>query len=1118
MLKNTGQQTTLFTVETAPVQAVPKLSRNELIRKTRQTIQLPILKEEAPLHQDFDRQEKQHFILLVERPGLFRLETSGRLATRITVRTRFITSLFGAEQNGIGRNALVQQYLRQGEYYITVQTLGRSKGRAGIHLHRTPLMEEDGLRTGIQKKIRLMPDEAVRYRVEIQEPGTYQLRTLGLNKTFSWRLEDEEGWPLVRPNQTGTIHRAFDAANYYYYSLPASVESRRVTVLKKIQEGTPELKGKGPHPLQFNREIHHVWREEPERSPDVFVLNVPDPVSTTISLAENMEVELLRNGNESVSVIQGGEPKTVNFQLPGRYEFRVRSIEENDRLPYTLLVHTRQLISGLVHRVGDLPASFTVRVGDDSLVDVFSFGTTDVKAGLWSENQLIAQNDDMKDDWNFRISKRLKAGTYLLKLEQVGSDSPEEIEVGMTKRQGKFSPPLEFPFTVETELGKDVFSIPFMTNDTEQLVHCSLSGPGSMKLALFKDDRLLAETDRELFIPLLPHTSYTFLLWRLDQSTGTVSLNVEPLPIQKFSVSSSGQIDLQAPENILAAFKLMNAEKVSYTIRGHAPLLLFSPRLEEALKNVGDTPVVTENNSGWLVWKRASQQDRLTMTPFSLSRKDAQVVTLRQSMLPFDMEQPLDVPMLFEIESVTSTLGAMMRSQKYHGTNALNWFGMWMEPSRTFVAIPGQGNYRGTIWSTGAEPPEQERVRVKQRSFPLKHQEDWGDFARHEGEIQPGASHKIRLIPGSQTLNLLLSEDLVAFVWQNGQTDDMAVATQGNLQRQLNVTGGELFLLNIGQQTAVYRIEKQESISERVRPLAADTGFEEMFPSPGTVVLKIHDADKPIYVTGDDINSRFLQQNGQVLKKQGSVVSYLGGSGLLEVSYKPGYVRIWQSEPEKKHQRFFGLLPDRAAKGLQESAVVLKNTAQHWTFLLEQPTYIIADANAPGITALISQGQVLTTSVGSGSIGRQLEYFLPSGEYELWTRPLEGLRQNGELRLHKILPYALDEQSISKNWLIQAGETHMFSFRVTNLAKVGVGVQTESDQLETKLFDPDFNLIAEGPFIIQKMKVGEYIFTVKTASQDSPPIQYRPVVFGHHGSQQGIPAEVMEQYQQLSTR
>ena len=115
------------------------------------------------MYVDFKREQKQHFTLIVEEPSFYRLETSGRLATQLTVRTALITQLFTAKQNGIGRNALVQQYLRPGAYQITVQTQGKSRGRAGIHLRRTSLNPQEGLTVGVVKKTHLQPDAALRY-------------------------------------------------------------------------------------------------------------------------------------------------------------------------------------------------------------------------------------------------------------------------------------------------------------------------------------------------------------------------------------------------------------------------------------------------------------------------------------------------------------------------------------------------------------------------------------------------------------------------------------------------------------------------------------------------------------------------------------------------------------------------------------------------------------------------------------------------------------------------------------------------------------------------------------------------------------------------------------------
>ena len=180
-------------------------------------------------------------------------------------------------------------------------------------------------------------------------------------------------------------------------------------------------------------------------------------------------------------------------------------------------------------------------------------------------------------------------------------------------------------------------------------------------------------------------------------------------------------------------------------------------------------------------------------------------------------------------------------------------------------------------------------------------------------------------------------------------------------------------------------------------------------------------------------------------------------------------------------------------------------------FGLDRPAYIVADADEPGVTALLADKKVLVTSIGSSNKGRQLRYFLPAGDYQLWTRPLEGTTQTGTMRFLKISPKPLETASDSPR-LIRPGEIQVFTFRVTVKGKVGVGIRTESDQLAATLFDSQFESLAASPVMIQELEPGDYLLTVETIPQASTPIQYIPVVLGHAGGRQEIPKEVIGGY------
>ena len=360
-LKNSGTETTLFTLKTIPAEPPSELTLNNLRDQLAQPKPFPQITEQKPLYVNFKREQKQHFTLIVEEPSLYRLETSGRLATELTVRTALITQLFTEKQNGIGRNALVQQYLRPGVYQITVQTQGQSRGRAGIHLRRTPLRLEEGPTVGAIKKAHLQPDVALRYTLTIDEPGRYHLQTLGLGKDFTYRLEDKEEWPLTKPGRGGVALQPSEPGVYHYYSLPLPVESTRITTLTRIAEKQKRV-GKGPHPISFNETVKMMWQEEEGRPPDIFTAEITAPVDVTIHLSGGMEgVIRLRGQTDESRIITGGS--AWKDTLPqGQYEMVLKSAKENNLLPYTLHIETAQLIPGLRQPV-DPPADLTIRLG-----------------------------------------------------------------------------------------------------------------------------------------------------------------------------------------------------------------------------------------------------------------------------------------------------------------------------------------------------------------------------------------------------------------------------------------------------------------------------------------------------------------------------------------------------------------------------------------------------------------------------------------------------------------------------------------------------------------------------------------------------------------------------------
>ena len=1122
-LKNSGTETTLFTLQTIPAKSTSELTLGELKTRLKQPEPFPQLTEQKPLYVDFKRNQKQHFTLIVEEPSLYRLETSGRLATQLTVRTTLNTQLFTAKQNGIGRNALVQQYLRPGVYQITVQTQGQSRGRAGIHLRRTPLNLQGELTAGSVKKARLQPDAALRYTLTIDEPGKYRLHTLGLGKDFAYRLEDEAEWPLTKPGSGRVVLRHSEPGVYYYYSLPLPVESTRITALTQIAE-KQERVGKGPHPIPFNETIKMMWREEEGRPPDIFTTEITAPVDVTINLSGGMEgVIRLRGEASDGRIITGGSAWQDTLQ-PGQYEIALKSAKENNLLSYTLRMGTSQLIPGLRQPV-DLPADLTVRLGEPGIVDLFSFGPTDVKASLWDETgaRLLAHNDDMPNDWNFRISQRLAAGRYLLKLVPVGR-TYDTVHVSMKFREQHVLPERGFPpFTVEENLEEKVLAIPFRVDNASSLVGVTVNasqlptgdGVGELGVALLKGAHTLYEgtidddQDSAFYIPLQAETSYQILLWRLGDFAGEVTLDVAPVTVKPVSVLRGQTELLWPPYAEPIALELTDADQSSYWAHeSTGALLQFSSTLERPFGAVMGAPVVMNDGRGWLILNPYEKTQHLTLEPFVLSTGTVKTVELGQLPFAFDLENENDGPLLLEVNSIGGQIGAMTYTSDGQFGSKFHWHGMGMAPSKTAAAVPSKGKYRAKIWQT-RKTVETEKVHLSTHTFRMEERIQFGQVRSYEGPIKPGSAKAFVLDKSSQTYELLLTGGLVAFVW-DGKHARALVAAHSNIQESITVPGGELFIVNRGDEAGLFRVERKREIAETVQVFDPKQGFEGVFAESGTVSLLIEEVkdQKELFVVGDAVRSRLLGNDGII--REGERFQASRAKGTLELSYGPGYVKVWEADPQEKDLAFMGKRP-RRVKGLSEELATLEHRSQRWMFGLERPAYIIADADGPGVTALLADQKVLATSIGSSNKGRQLRYFLPQGDYQLWTRPLEGTTQTGNIRLLKVFPKPLNTASDSPR-LIRPGEIQVFTFSVTVKGKVGVGIRTESDELDAKLFDSQFKRLASSPVMIQELELGEYLLTVETIPQALAPIQYTPVVLGHTGGRQEIPEEVIGKY------
>ncbi len=377
---------------------------------------------------DLEAGEARTFLVAADASALYRIESTGLLATAGALRTRTRANLLSQEENGSGRNFALAAYLREGDYQLTVRPRGASAGHLGLELARAPIEEGGDLALGIPARSTVDPRRALAFRLVVAVPGHYRFLTWGLRHDFPMRLEDADGWPVAAPLADGDLDLDLEPGDYRLIVLPQSVPARALVVAQR-EEKPQELSGHGPHALALDQEAANVWLEPEEGNPreaDLWRFTLPAPTVVTIRLSDEMQGELRAR---SANPAPGSAAAILGFVPPGRelrrelaagdYEIAATSSRQNNRLRYRVTVRSEDLVDGGARSLST-PGELTLAVGVEAQVELSSFGRQDVRATLMTAlGEPIAASDDRPGDWNFLLSERLLPGRYRLRIDLV---------------------------------------------------------------------------------------------------------------------------------------------------------------------------------------------------------------------------------------------------------------------------------------------------------------------------------------------------------------------------------------------------------------------------------------------------------------------------------------------------------------------------------------------------------------------------------------------------------------------------------------------------------------------------------------------------------------------------
>jgi len=384
----------------------------------------------VPRYVTLGKQSSADFGFKIKEPGIYRVETTGRLHTKVTLRDRFDGLSKSQSGNGVGRNALVAEFFLPGDYLAVIETQGETAGRTGVLLSKGELRKGGTLQDGVDKRAAVKANSAVVYDFKADKKARYRFESFGMSGSAGLRLEDSDGWPLISHGAEAPQTAALEKGAYKLYTLPCPYENYRVTRVDVVKE-PQKFSGAGPHNITVNEPVSAVWLES--GTPARFLFELSAPIEAKISLTPDFKGTLKQQGSKDFAPINVNGNYGGLLQK-GKYEIAVTPVKPQNYSPYELSVMTNDLIAGIGYEI-EKDQTMRVQVGERGGYEIFSQGRREVSARLYANDKKteIARSGGDLLDWNFFISERLDSGSYYLQLTGFKPDDDPLAKVFMRR-------------------------------------------------------------------------------------------------------------------------------------------------------------------------------------------------------------------------------------------------------------------------------------------------------------------------------------------------------------------------------------------------------------------------------------------------------------------------------------------------------------------------------------------------------------------------------------------------------------------------------------------------------------------------------------------------------------
>lgn len=1105
----------------------------------------PVLLADSPRFVDLERNSSTVHSVRVDKPGLYRFESTGLLETSGTVRTRVNPSLFEDTGNGVGRNFLIQRYLREGDYQLRVTTQGQTEGHLGVQLVRNEVLDGGSLREGQVARARLPSGQAMAYRFSIARRGSYQLQALGLGRFFDVRLEDESGWPLGAPVQQGDLSWQFEPGNYRVLVLPQTADARVLTRLNRLPEPV-RLSGHGPHRIALEATVAHTWREPAkgaQRLADQWEFSLPAPADVTITLDSDMQAELthLTHANDAqktpmtvLARVEAG--KAWQGPLPqGRYLLHASNSRANNHVPYTLRVASSQLLAGQSRSV-TAPASLPVSVGSDGLFELESFGAADVRASLFdAAGNLVAHNDDRTDDWNFQIARRLAPGSYRLQIDPV-DEKQAQTTVAMRAPTELMENAL-VPGTPVDIRDAQVHVYPLALPQDRNLLLVSASSGDVVGLALegeavdgWVNLGSVQKRAPYLALPLPPgserYRAYRLRAWSVDRRSMHVRVRAAAVALP--AVPESQWLRGVTPSVVDDAMPALRAVQVAlerpgvFRFAGDLSSLQWSDSGVRVLQSQRSAVAGVGGKTLWLLRDDPSRHaggttlagERLHLPT---GAQDALRLELRPQQTGVVDMQPFKGAALLIAKSGIGQPGigvGVGPGSGISGISGMQSMGLAVNEAVALV-LPGAAAAQTSVdvWNASNRDMAFE-LDVRQVPLELASATSLG-VGLHDGKLAARTALPMALPFGTKSMRLTLAPMGAAALVSRGVVQSTYWGGERPVHEAISTDAEQLWLLNADAGVAHYSVEIAPGAASVEPVLKPGDLLERNLGVAGRlrIPIEIPQAASSALTDAYTIRVRgaaqalWLENSGRIASGTDIVAR---DSGVLLLQHQPGALIAWLDAPKAQLVHGSGAW----FKSLQETsvrppqAVALHGKQQVLALNLAQAGMLHLRTSVPVVTQFLVEGQAPRTQ--AHLFGANINLLAPAGLSRLVLRAVGADSLSGVASILATSVVQLDE-GVGPEVLLAPGGARLYAFDVPQSRAVGIGVRAQSDVVRSVLFDQSGAVLSEGVVQMPNLAPGRYYLALDLPP-DSAPVRVQPVLLGLKPPDTRPPLDILRRY------